>query len=100
MGAKSRSATSFTALAHNHYQTMYIGDGATVEFALPTAVQRASDVTGVYVDGARKTLATPGVAHDYAIRGITSGYVGDKNRIKFAAAPGNLKIIYIDTVGG
>ena len=56
MGANPGLRRRFTALAHNHYQTMYIGDGATVEFALPTAVQRASDVTGVYVDAGTEDL--------------------------------------------
>jgi hypothetical protein len=42
----------------------------------------------VFVNGALKRPDEPGTAHDYKLRGFTAGYDGDKNAVKFAAAPG------------
>jgi hypothetical protein len=99
MSAKSRSRTTLDSMAHRHYQSPLVGDGVTVEFALPHSILRGDDLN-VYVAGALMTPATPGVANDYKIRGITAGYAGDKNRIKFAVAPGmGVKIMLITAAG-
>ena len=87
MGAKSRSATTITAMAHRHYQVPFVGDGVTVEFPLTHSLQRADDLN-VYLAGLLLHPATPGSANDYAIRGLTPGYIGDMNRVKFTVAPG------------
>lgn len=100
MPQKDRPREVLDGMIHQHYSTPYTGDGATVEFALPTEVLRLSDIVGVYVAGARLSPATPGVAHDFAVRGLTAGYPGSRNKIKFAVAPALAAKIIIDTVGG
>lgn len=99
MGAKSRSAITLTAMAHRHYQTPAVGDGATVEFALSHSLLRGDDLN-VYVAGLLMHPAVPGAANDYAIRGLTPGYVGDSNRVKFTAAPALAAKIMFIVAGG
>jgi len=99
MAGKNRDRGTLDAMAHRHYQSPATGDGTTVEFALPHSILRQDDVV-VYVAGALMTPALQGTPNDYAVRGITPGYAGDKNRIKFTSAPSNgAKIMFI-TAGG
>lgn len=77
------------------YQFWFTGDGATVEFRLPKTIGRLDDLS-VTVDGSLKrpdlNLVT---TFDYAVRGITVNYTGDKNAIKFHSAPANGKSICV-----
>lgn len=99
MSGKSRSRSTLDGMAHRHYQDWATGDGVAVEFPLTHTVLRGDDVQ-VYLNGAIKRPAAGGVAHDYAIRGITAGYPGDSNRIKFAAAPGGgATILFVVAAG-
>lgn len=65
----------------------FVGDNATTEFFLSKTIARPEDVM-VFVGGALQRPDEPGTAHDFALRGHTSGYAGDKNAVKFTAAPG------------
>lgn len=99
-GAKGRPSNVITAMAHFHHPSpLVLGDGATTEFALPVTVLRAGDVQ-VFVNGVLQHAAEAGAAHDYAIRGITAGYLGDSNRIKFTSAPANGAKIMRIAAGG
>lgn len=99
-GAKSRGQATLNGFAHRHYASpVVLGDGHTKEFALPVTVLRTDDVQ-VFVNGLLQHVATPGAANDYAVRGFTPAYAGDKNRIKFTAAPANNAKIMYYTAGG
>lgn len=98
-GAKSRSPETLGAMAHRHYTGAATGDGATVEFALPKTLDRVEDLH-VFVAGLRKRVSDVNGAHDYAVRGLTPGYSGDKNYVKFTSAPGNGTDILFDVIGG
>ena len=74
------------------YQAWAIGDGATKEFKLPKNVQRLDDLS-VIVDGLTLRPANRGTPFDYALRGVTAGYAGDTNMVKFVVAPANTKNI-------
>lgn len=82
-GNKNQIATRL----HQHYADEFVGDGATVEFFLTHRVVRLADLT-VTVAGVRKRVSDRGTPFDYAVRGLTPGYIGDQNAIKFTAAPG------------
>lgn len=100
MGAKDRPRNVLDSMAHFHHAAPVVtGDGATVEFALPVTVLRGSDVM-VFKNGVLMHEAEPGIANDYAVRGITAGYRGDTNRIKFTAAPGVGAKIKLIAAGG
>lgn len=86
-------------MTHRHYAAWADGDGATTEFPLPITVLRAEDVA-VYVGGNLMRPSERGTAHDYAVRGLTSGYDGDSNRVRFTAAPANGADIAFHLVGG
>lgn len=79
---------------HSHYTYWFTGTGAKTEFAIPKTFSKADDVL-VFVDGAVQRPDVPGTAYNYALRGVTSGYIGDKNTIKFAVAPPNTKNVLI-----
>lgn len=83
---------------HQHYTETFTGDGATTTFFLAHNYGTTHDVQ-VHVSGSRKRAAEPGAAHDYSLRGVTSGFDGDKNAIKFAAAPANDADIVVDVTG-
>ena len=84
--------------AHQHYTETFTGDGAKTVFFLAHNYATSHDVQ-VHVGGSRKRAAEPGTAHDYSLRGVTSGFDGDKNAIKFGAAPGNGADIVVDVTG-
>lgn len=95
MSAKERTTSQLQNLAHKHTTTWYTGDGAKTEFALPTQVLRADDVV-VYVNGVIMRPRDRATANDYAVRGFfPSFYPGDKNRVKFTAAPAAVNIALI-----
>lgn len=71
---------------HQHYSDFQDGDGATTEFFLSRTVS-SLDELHVYIDGQLKRPDNSGTAHDYKVRGLTPGYDGDKNAVKFASAP-------------
>jgi hypothetical protein len=71
---------------HQRYQEHFVGTGARVEFFLKRSVVRPENLA-VYVDGVRQRVSERGAAHDYSIRGITAGYSGDRNAIRFVVAP-------------
>lgn len=75
-------------LAHRRYVTWASGDGATTQFALPKNVARLDDLL-VFVAGLLKRPSAQGTSHDYDVRGVTAGYSGDPNRVRFAVAPAN-----------
>jgi hypothetical protein len=81
-----RTQEALNALAHRHFITWLTGDGVKTEFFLPKAVQRLDDLI-VSIGGAIKRPSAAGVVFDYDVRGITPGYPGERNAIRFAAAP-------------
>ncbi len=86
LGPRGRTPETLNAMAHRHYQAWAVGDGTTTEFPLPVTVLRAQDLM-VFVGGALMRPANRGTAYDYAVRGLTPGYAGDSNRVKFVVAP-------------
>lgn len=86
MPKSGRTQEQINDRAHQQYQAWAVGDGATVEFALPKNVTRLDDLI-VAVAGANKRPSDKGTAYDYKVRGITPGYDGDKNMVKFTVAP-------------
>lgn len=100
MSGKDRPRNVLDAMAHRHYAPAWVvAIAAQTEFALPITVLRIEDVQ-VFVDGVLKQVATSAAANDYAVRGLTAGYVGDSNFIKFAAAPGVGAKVAFHVVGG
>lgn len=81
-----RTQEQLNTLAHRQYQAWALGDGAKTEFSLPKNVLRLDDLI-VHVSGAIQQPASNGTAHAYAVRGLTPGYAGDANYVKFTAAP-------------
>lgn len=79
---------------HQHYAQWFVGDGVKVEFALARTYGRVEDVDA-YVDGALKRPDESGVVYDYKLRGLTSGYDGERNTVKFAVAPPNTKNVLV-----
>lgn len=82
---------------HRHYGQWFTGDGAATEFRLDKTIGKDADVL-VFVAGALKRPDENGTAHDYRIRGVTGGYAGDRNTIKFAAAPAAGAAIYVAVI--
>lgn len=97
MSGKDRPRSVLDAMAHRHYQQWETGTAAT-EYALGVTVLRLEDVW-VFVDGALMRPSDRGTAHDYAVRGLTPGYEGDSNRVKFSVAPNGLDVCFL-VVGG
>jgi hypothetical protein len=81
-----RTQEQINNLAHRHYVAWATGDGAKTEFFLPKSVERIDDLT-VTIGGAVKRPSVAGVVYDYDVRGITPGYAGESNVVRFAAAP-------------
>jgi hypothetical protein len=73
---------------HQHYTQWFVGDGAKTEFLLEKTYEQFEDLD-VFVDGLLKRPDVPGTAYDYQLRGLTSGYDGEKNAVKFNVAPAN-----------
>lgn len=71
---------------HQHYQENFKGDGVTLNFFLVHTIVRLADLT-VTVDGVRQRVSDRGVANDFAVRGHTPGFNGDRNAIRFTVAP-------------
>lgn len=99
MGAKDRSHQTIGAMAHRHYRQLLLGDGVTVEFDIGGTVDRVEDLM-VFVAGLLQRAQDGPTAYDYAVRGLSDGYNGDKNRIKFGAAPAGAARVDILRVGG
>lgn len=99
VGPKGRSPQQLLGMAHKHYLQWATGDGAEDEFALEVTVLRLENVR-VYVSGVLMRPDDRGTAYDYAVRGLTPGYEGDSNRVRFTAAPANGADIAFELVGG
>lgn len=99
MSGKDRPESVLRGMAHRHYQDRAEGDGGTTEFALTRTILRGDDLL-VFVSGLLKLPDLNGTAYDYAIRGITPGYDGDSNRVKFNVAPAPGATIIFFTAAG
>lgn len=84
--------------AHAHYTEAFVGDGVKTVFFLAHNYSSTHDVQA-HVAGSRKRADEPGSAKDYALRGVTTGFAGDKNALQFHAAPANGADIVIDITG-
>lgn len=73
-------------MAHRRYVAWATGDAVKTEFPLPKVVARLDDLV-VTVAGLVKRPDLNGAVFDYKVRGLTPGYAGDRNFVKFAAAP-------------
>jgi len=82
---------------HQHFSEIFVGTGAQTEFFLSRRIE-SEDFVHVYVGGSRYRPDSRGTAYDFKIRGVTSGYAGEKNAIKFAIAPANLANIVVDII--
>ncbi len=98
-GPKGRSWESLLGIAHRHRTQWATGDGVTTEYALETTILRLENLS-VFVGGMLLRPSDRGTAHDYAVRGLTAGYEGDTNRVRFSVAPGVGVDIALCTVGG
>ena len=99
VGPKGRSPEQLLGMAHKHYLQWATGDGVEDEFALDVTVLRLDNVR-VFVGGVLMRPNDRGTAYDYAVRGLTPGYEGDSNRVRFTAVPANGADIAFDVVGG
>lgn len=81
-----RTQEAINNLAHRHYVTWAVGDGATTEFKLGKSVRRLEDLQ-VTKAGAVQRPSAGGTPFDYAVRGVTPGYAGDANFVRFTVAP-------------
>lgn len=99
MGAKDRSAATLSAMAHRHFMDRATGDGVQTEFPLSHALERLDDLL-VFVGGAAQLSDLNGTVNQYAVRGITPGYPGDSNFVKFHAAPGAGVAVLFYSLGG
>lgn len=93
MSGKDRPRNVLDAMAHRHYQQWLTGTAA-VEYALDRTVLRIDDLF-VFVSGALKRPSAAGTAFDYQVRGLTPGYAGDSNRVKFSVAPNGLAVCFL-----
>lgn len=86
MPKSGRTQEQLNALAHRRYTIWTAGDGVKTEFAIGKSVTRLDDLVVVVA----KQVLRPsdrGTPFDYSLRGVTSGYPGDTNTVKFTAAP-------------
>lgn len=88
MSRSGRSQALTNNMVHRQYVTAAAGDGVKTEFALPKNVLRLDDLL-VFVAGLVKRSADAGAARDYKVRGLSGGYSGEANFVKFTAAPAN-----------
>jgi hypothetical protein len=84
--ASGRTQEQLNKVIRQQYQGWATGDGVTTEFPLPKKVGRLDDLC-VIVAGLDKRPSDKGTAYDFKVRGITAGYDGDTNMVKFTAAP-------------
>jgi hypothetical protein len=68
------------------YSSWATGDAVKTEFALPKNIVRLEDLM-VTAQGLVLRPADSAGVHDYEVRGIRPSYAGDKNMVRFAAAP-------------
>lgn len=95
MPKSGRTQEQLNNIVHRQYTIWATGDGAKVEFPIDKNVTRLDDLI-VKVAGLTLRPADKGTAFDYAVRGVTPGYAGDNNTVKFAAAPAlNANICFI-----
>lgn len=99
LGPRGRSPEQLNGMAHKHYQAWSVGDGSTTEFPLPVTIGREQDVM-VFVGGALMRPASRGTGYDYEVRGLTGGWAGDTNRVRFVNAPALNADITFWLVGG
>lgn len=99
MSAQGKTPEQLNGMIHKHYRQLLTGDGATVEFDIGGTVRRVEDLM-VFVAGLLQRAQDGATAYDYAVRGLSAGYNGDSNRIKFAAAPAGAARIDILRIGG
>lgn len=93
MSGKDRPRNVLDAMAHRHYQQWLTGTAAT-EYQLAVTVLRIEDLW-VFVNGLLKRPSASGTAFDYQVRGLTPGYPGDSNRVKFSVAPNGLPVCFL-----
>lgn len=96
---QGKTAEQINGMVHKHYRSMLAGDAATTEFDIGGTVGRVDDIL-VFVAGLLQRPKDGATANDYSVRGLSAGYDGDSNRIKFAAAPGAGARIDILRIGG
>lgn len=99
LGPRGRAPETINGMAHRHYVQWAEGDGVATEFPLEVTVLRAQDLM-VYVGGVLLRPASRGTTYDYAVRGLTPGFAGDSNRVRFTVAPALGADIAFWLVGG
>lgn len=99
IGPKGRSLSQLFGMAHKHHTDTIEGDGVKQEFPLPVTVRRLDDLV-VSIGGVRLRSSDRGIAYDYAVRGLTAGYAGDSNRVRFTVVPVPGAVITFAAVGG
>ena len=97
MGRTEATPQQVSSRLHQHYELSFKGTGAQTEFFLTKTIGRLQDIT-VQVAGVRQRVADRGTANDYSVRGLTPGYNGSANAIKFVVAPPLAADILIDVV--
>jgi hypothetical protein len=97
MGRTEGNPQQVSSRLHSHFEIAFVGDGHTKEFFLTKTLGRLQDIT-VQVAGVRQKQADRGTPNDYSVRGLTPGYTGSANAIKFVVAPPNLADILVDVV--
>lgn len=68
------------------FQGWYVGDGIKTEFTLPRDVRRMNDLV-VHVQGLLQRPDDPTGVFDYSVRGVTPGYNGSPNTVRFVVPP-------------
>lgn len=86
MSRQGKTPEQLNGMAHRHYQEWHVGNAVQTEFFLQHTVLRHDDIA-VTINGVRQRPSDKGTANDYSIRGVTPGYNGDSNAVRFAAAP-------------
>lgn len=99
VGGKGRSPENLNTMAHRHHSSTMLANGLTREFPLPVTVLRLEDVA-VSVGGVLVLVANRNAPNDYAVRGLTAGYSGDSNRVRFTVIPPNGARVTFSAVGG
>lgn len=99
MSATGKTPEQLRGMIHKHYRQFHSGDGATVEFDIGGTVMRVEDLM-VFVAGLLQRAKDGATAYDYSVRGLSSGYDGDTNRIRFSAPPAGGARIDILRIGG
>ena len=82
---------------HTHYDFWFTGNGVKTEYQFSKTFERVEDVQA-FVDGLCMRPADRATAYDYQLRGLTAGYVGDRNTIRFTVAPPNGDYVRISVI--